>query len=235
MVKNNENIFEIKYRAKGFQSQRFYPNEMFTACLGSNFFSLPREKRSKLKVLEIGCGSGANLWMVAKEGFDAYGLDLSLTGIKLCTSMLEHWNVMANLLQGDMVKLPYQDNCFDIIFDVVSMESLTFKQHEKSYKEIYRCLKNGGLFYSYHLGENSISLKSTNDMIDHCTVVNIPEGYPLANNGQICFISANEVRNFLWGGGFNDVIIEKVTRTYANQTQYIEYLSIIAKKPIISS
>ena len=107
--------------------------------------------------------------MVAREGFDAYGLDYSLTGIKLCASTLAQWDVTANLQQGDMAKLPYSEDYFDVIFDVVSMQHLTFQQHKDSYGEIFRCLKNGGLFYSYHLGENSISLKSTKDMIDHCT------------------------------------------------------------------
>ena len=214
----------------GFFAQRFYPNESLISFLGANFFRLKQAEKSKLKILEVGCGSGANLWMVAKEGFATFGIDLSASGIGLCKKMLAHWGVTANLQVGTIAKLPYQNNFFDVIFDVVSIQHLTFKQHRFAYEQIFRCLKKGGLFFSYHLGENSISLKSTNNMIDHCTVKNITCGYPLANNGQTCFMSANESRSLLHDVGFVNITIEKITRSYHNQTQTIEYLVVNAEK-----
>jgi cyclopropane fatty-acyl-phospholipid synthase-like methyltransferase len=223
------NVFEKHYLSTGFESQRKYPNEGLLAFLGGNYFSIPFGERSKIKVLELGCGSGANLWAVAKEGFDAYGIDIAPTGVELCEKMLEKWSATATIRLGDMTTLPYEAGFFDAIFDVVSMQHLTMEQHYKSYSEVRRCLKKGGRFFSYHLGENSISLKSTSDLVDHCTVANIAEGYPLANNGQTCFISANEVRRFLQDTGFKNVIIEKVLRSYSNQRQHIEYLSISAE------
>lgn len=100
----------------------------------------------------------------------------------------------------------------------------------EAYGEIYRCLKDGGMFFSNHLGEGSISLRAISKMIDHCTVENIPDGYPLANNGQTCFVSASEVRWMLTNCGFRDNVAEKVSRSYKDQPQYIEYLSINANK-----
>ncbi len=225
------NIFEKQYIENGFNSQRKYPNDSLLAFIGSNFFSTPFEERKKIKMLELGCGSGANLWVVAKEGFDAYGIDYAQTGIELCKQMLDSWGVFATLKLDDMTKLSFSANNFDAIFDVVSMQHLTIKQHKISYAEVFRCLKSGGKFFSYHLGENSISFKSSSELLDHCTIANIESGYPLANNGQTCFISANEVRKFLLEIGFNNINIEKITRSYNNQTQYIEYLSITAEKP----
>lgn len=221
--------FEKQYLEKGFASQRQYPNEQLIAFLGSNYFCLSKEERKKLKVLELGCGSGANLWMVAREGFDAYGIDYASTGLKFCDEMMDIWGgVKADIRLGDMTQLPYLENEFDVIFDVVSMQHLTFDQHFDAYREIARCLKEGGRFFSYHLGENSISLKSTEKMLDHCTVRNIENGFPLANNGPTCFLSANEVRRFLNDAGFSRVMIEKVTRSYNNQKSYLEYLVITA-------
>ena len=223
-------FFESQYERLGFETQRRYPNESLLAFLGSNYFHLPIEKRSQIKVLALGCGSGSNLWMIAREGFDAYGVDFSKTGLDYCRKMLHHWNVDGNLKYGDMTDLAYADNFFDVIFDVVAMQHLTFAQHFKAYKEIFRCLNRGGMFFSYHLGENSISLKSTTSLIDHCTVEKISDGYPLSICTQTCFISANEVRKLLCECGFVMVKIEKIIRSYANQTQYIEYLSITGKK-----
>ena len=222
--------FERQYREKGFASQRRYPNESLIAFLAPNYFHLSKEERSKVKVLELGCGSGANLWMMAKEGFDTYGVELTPTGLEYCEEMLKNWNVSATLKLGDMIDLPFQDEGFDVIFDIVSMQHLNFSQHRKCYREVFRCLKSGGRFFSYHMGENSVSLKSTTDLIDHCTVRNIAEGFPLADNGPTCFISANEVRRELNEIGYKDILIEKILRSYKNQTIYIEYLAITAEK-----
>ena len=225
-----EQSFEEQYLEKGFNSQRRYPNESFISFLGTNYFSLEIKQRKEIKILELGCGSGANLWMVAKEGFDTYGIDFSPTGIKYCNEMLSDWGVTAKVEVGDFTKLQFSDNKFDVIFDVVSLQHINYKQHKQAYREIYRCLKSGGKFYSYHLGENSISLKSSIEMVDHCTLKNISVGYPLANNGQTCFLSANEVREMLLSIKFKNVVIDKIVRSYSNQTFYIEYLSITAEK-----
>lgn len=224
------NVFEQQYQTKGFASQRRYPNESLLAFLGGNYFHLPMQQRSQIKVLELGCGSGANLWVVAKEGFDAYGVDFSSTGLVLCEQMLQTWGCQATLKLDDITSLSFEDNSFDVIFDVVSMQHLTFEQHVQAYKEIYRCLKPGGKFFSYHLGENSVSLKSNNEMVDHCTVKDISDGYPLAHNGQACFLSANETRRMLGEAGLEKVVIEKYLRSYSNQTAYMEYLSMEAIK-----
>ena len=53
---------------------------------------LSQEKRAKLRILEVGCGSGGNLWMLAHEGFDTYGVDFSPTSIKLAKSSLKKKN-----------------------------------------------------------------------------------------------------------------------------------------------
>src|SRR4051812_28520612 len=86
--------YDRAYKAEGFAAQRLYPNEELLRFLGRNFFSkVPREARSSVPVLEVGCGSGANLWMIAREGFDAHGLELSGEALELCRTMLARWNV----------------------------------------------------------------------------------------------------------------------------------------------
>ena len=45
--------------------------------MGRKYFDKDLEERKNINMLEVGCGSGANLWMLAKEGFNAFGLDES--------------------------------------------------------------------------------------------------------------------------------------------------------------
>ncbi len=148
--------FEQKYTESGFDSQRRYPNEGLIRFMAGY---LGAGTRSEKKVLEIGCGSGANLWMVAKEGYDAFGIDLAPTGVELCQMMLESWGGRAALAVGNMMRLPYPEAFFDGIVDVVSMQHLSLLDHKQAMSEIHRCLKPGGLFYQWHLGDKSASFQ----------------------------------------------------------------------------
>lgn len=79
------------------RTERSYPNEALIQFVAANYFSLPQEDRCQLKILEIGCGSGANLWMLAKEGFDAYGLDSSEEALSLARNHLTNkWGSRRN-------------------------------------------------------------------------------------------------------------------------------------------
>jgi len=210
------NIFEKKYQETGFESQRKYPNESLVAfASGING-----------RILDLGCGSGANTWFLAKEGKEVYGIDSSPTAIKLCKKMLKKWGVSAKLRVGKMTELPYKNDFFDYVVDVVSLQHLDITEHEKSFKEIHRVLKPSGKFFSFHLGENSVSNKGKK--IDNFTIENIAAGMPLANNGPTCFLTTEKAKELL--SNFKDINIEKLTRTYQNQKMVIEYLIIKAIK-----
>ena len=62
-------------------------------------------------VLDIGCGVGAFLRLVADRGARAFGLDASEALIELARSRLPD----ADLRVGDMEALPYDDDAFDLV------------------------------------------------------------------------------------------------------------------------
>lgn len=224
--------FEKHYRIKGIASQRRYPNEALIQFLAANYFSLPLKKRRKIRILELGCGSGANLWMLAKESFDVYGVDIAPTGIKLAKKMMKLWNASAKLKTGNMRKLDFPDNFFDVIVDVVSVQHVDLKGHNEIYREVYRCLKPGGLFFQWHLGAKSVSfIESKGEKTDKLTVNKIANpDVPFYGCGLICFLTAKEAERMLKATGFKNINIEIHTRTYKNRSQIIEYLSIECEK-----
>ena len=225
-------IFESQYKTSGFASQRRYPNEQLIAFIARNYFSLPQNSRKEIKILEVGCGSGANLWFLGKEGFDAYGIDTAPTGIKYCQEMLRLWNVEAKIAVGDMKKLDFPDETFDAIADVVSMQHLTYTDHLPCYREIYRALKKGGRFFSFHLGENSVSYKQGGGkLVDKNTVDDIVDKTkPLSGNGQTCFLAPADAKSMLEDAGFKELSIDIITRTYNGRKFMLEYLIIETKK-----
>lgn len=225
--------FEKQYKISGFSSQRRYPNEQAIQFLASHYFFLSRPKRKKIKVLELGCGSGANLWMIAKEGFDTYGMDNAPSSLPLCRKMLESYRVKAKLSIGTIRKLDFKDKFFDAIVDVMTIEHTDLRGHKEVYKEIFRCLKKGGRFFSWHLGSKSVNFtQGSGKKLDRYTIDNTPNtNVPYANNGITCFITTALAKKMLARAGFIDTTVERVTRSYKNLTQEVEYFAISARKP----
>lgn len=225
--------FDRMYREKGLAAQRRYPNEPLIQFLAEYYFSIPKKRRGDTRILEVGCGSGANLWMIAQEGFDAYGMDISEAALELCAEVLQNYSVHAKLSAGTMQKMDFMDSFFDAVVDVLSVEHVDLEGHRAVYREIFRCLKKGGRFFSWHLGAGSVNFKEGGGRrIDRQTIDNAPNPeVPYSNNGLTCFLTPPSARRLLSDAGFSDISIERTVRTYKNMTQKIEYFSIHAMRP----
>lgn len=229
MVDHDNNSFNKLYLERGISSQRRYPNDSLICFMAANFFDLSQRERRECRILELGCGSGANIWMLAKEGFDAWGLDLSPAGIALCKQVVASWGVTAHLDVGDMTKLPYPDDYFDAIVDVVSMQHLTLAQHNRAISEIHRCLRPDGRVFSYHLGKMSSVCSDPNlDWYDDISITDIPVCYPLAGNGLTSFLDAHAVEELY--KNFTSLEVASICRSYVKNSNDVEYLAISAKK-----
>jgi ubiquinone/menaquinone biosynthesis C-methylase UbiE len=137
-----------------------YPSESVIRFVARNFFKVP--ERSEVKILEIGCGGGANLWFLSKEGFCAYGIDGSESAIAQASALMKKEGQQANLFVGDVIALPYQDNFFDAVLDVQCLSHNTMESCSKILSEISRVMKVGGVFYSRTFSDQcSISPNAT--------------------------------------------------------------------------
>ena len=74
--------------------------------------------RSKINILELGCGTANNIYFLAKEGFNASGLDGSEHAIKLGRTFLAENGLKATLLCQDFINLSnFADQSFDMVID----------------------------------------------------------------------------------------------------------------------
>lgn len=102
--------------------------------------------RSEIRILDLGCGSGSNLWVYEREGFEAHGIDGSLNSLltakKVVASFL-NTGFKTHLTNGNLVSLPYQESTFNTAVDVVSLQHLNQNEGHQALSEIYRVLRSG--------------------------------------------------------------------------------------------
>jgi ubiquinone/menaquinone biosynthesis C-methylase UbiE len=227
-------FYDQAYLAQGFAAQRLYPNEELLRFMGSWYFRTPRPERRNIRVLEIGCGSGANLWMIAREGFEAHGLDISAVSLDLCREMLTHWGTSATLACSSMTEIAYPDATFDAVVDVFSSYCLDEKDFAICLDEVTRVLKPGGRFFTYAPSKGSDAFKdpgpshmldaSTLDGMHRETAPFYGQAYPFR------FIAVDEIERDLARRGMATVRNELIGRTYRGRQEYFEFISLHAQK-----
>jgi SAM-dependent methyltransferase len=228
-----KSFYENSYESSGFGAQRRYPNEELMRFMGRTFFSVPREKRKGIRILEVGCGSGGNLWAIAREGFDAYGIDLSGEGIDLCRQMMKEWGCSATLQAGDMADLPYESGFLDAVVDVFSSYCLPEKDFTRYLAGVARVLKPGGKYFSYTPSKNSDVFKETapSDRLDPSTLNGICRvTAPFYGNFYpFRFTSRDEYAGLL-AEDFTVTYGETVGRTYRSGQEYFEFVVVQAER-----
>lgn len=231
LTNKTQKWYENAYSSEGFKAQRLYPNEELLRFLGRHYFSCTeREDRKNIRVLELGCGSGANLWMIGKEGFDAYGIDLSASAIELAGQMMNHWQTSATLIEGSIEDLPFEDGYFDVIVDVFSANCLPEKDFAVCLSEVNRCLKPGGRFFSYCPSSTSDAFKNHAPavLIDDWTLNGVfrdkspfvGQDYPFR------FTSPEHYEQQLTTAGLTTDYLETVGRSYYNRGEDFEFVVI---------
>lgn len=233
-MKATKDWHEKLYASQGFGAQRRFPNEELLRFMGVNFFGIDAALRKQMKMLEIGCGSGANLWMIAREGFETFGLDLSNEALKLCETMLTSWGTQASLQQGSMTGLPYASEMFDGVVDVFSSYCLNEAEFLDCLDDVARVLKSGGRYFSYAPSKNSDAFTDflPAKKIDPSTIDGIarPTAPYYGNSYPFRFIDGAEYASALEKRGLVITSNERISRTYRRGEEYFEFVSIAARK-----
>jgi len=97
------------------------------------------------RALEIGCGGGQNAIVLAKKGAVVSGIDFSRNQIAYAKRLAKMEGVKVDFHVGDMQDLSrFPDGTFDLVMTAFSL--LYVKSLDKTFAEVYRVLKDGGVF-----------------------------------------------------------------------------------------
>jgi ubiquinone/menaquinone biosynthesis C-methylase UbiE len=94
-------------------------------------------------ILEIGFGSGLTFLNLNKMYKNIHGLDLTCD-IEQISRVFASQGIHPDLKNGDILKMPYEDDRFDTVLLISILEHLKSYELEQAFSEIKRVLKPGG-------------------------------------------------------------------------------------------
>ena len=186
-----------------------YPSEAVVRFVARNFYHTEREKK---KILDFGCGAGANTWFLAREGFDVYAFDGSKSAVKRAQSYLKNEGYdSVKFAVMDALELTYQEDFFDCIVDNVCICANLYSYIKEMYKNVYRILKPGGKFFSSCFGSKTDGY-GTGKMLEEGTYEDIESGV-LKGRAVIHLFSKEEFSRTIEEAGFKNIQIDHMLYT----------------------
>lgn len=206
-----------------------YPSEDLIRFIARNYYRT--DPRSAVRVLEVGCGPGANLWYLAREGFSFAGVDGSPHAIRRAGLRLDEevpgWRDRGSLHTGDVADLPFPAASFDAVVDNECIYCNDFESSVRIYSEAARVTKPGGKLFSRTFatgcwGDGTGERAGRNYW--RCN-----DG-PLAGKGLSRFTSPEDVPALLQG--FTVDSVELVYRTEGARSRVVSELIIIGTRSV---
>lgn len=96
------------------------------------------------RVLDIGCGPGIYMEIIARMGGKVSGQDISPQEVEKASKRFKEKGFDATIKVGDATRLLFEDNFFDAVFSADFFHFINYEDKNKVMSEIYRVLKPGG-------------------------------------------------------------------------------------------
>lgn len=148
MIKINQKIVIEEYNSK--ESLVQYSEAIKKVGLWQSEKLLFNKYVSKsAKILDIGCGAGRSTFGLYDIGYtNIKGIDIAEKLISFARKYSKSLNYNIDFIQGDVTKLPYDDNSFNVCFFSFNgiMTIPNKKNRIKAMQEVYRVLMPRGIF-----------------------------------------------------------------------------------------
>ncbi len=95
------------------------------------------------RVLDLGCGWGRVLKPVLDRGARAIGLDISHKMLLATQKHLAKHNHAAPLARGDVTRLPFENESFDMVYSLLVLQHLSKENGKEVFAEVSRVLCKG--------------------------------------------------------------------------------------------
>ena len=186
-----------------------YPPIELVRFIARNYYKI--SGRKDVRILDIGCGTGAATWYLAREGFCASGIDASMTAVDIAGKRCRKEQLEAEFKVGDIIRLDYENECFNCVVDINAIQHNTIEKIKIIIDEAFRVLKPGGKIFSIMMSEGCRFDEKNN---------------PLEDKGTTSFVNSDTVQDLF--SGFKNIVVEK--SEYTDRGNFISNFIIHAEK-----
>ena len=108
------------------------------------------------KIIDLGCGAGNYVLYLATKGFDATGLDISESAIKIANESALSKGVQCNFIVGNVIEFNFETlELFDCAYDWEVLHHVFPEDREKYASNVAKLLKPNGQYMSVCFSEDS--------------------------------------------------------------------------------
>lgn len=213
-----------------FASQEWgkYPGEELIRFVARGYYRAPN--RRDVRFLELGCGPGANLWFLAREGFAFCGVDGSPTAVERAARRLDAespgWREHSSLHVGDIGELPFGEGHFDAVIDIEALSCNDYESARAIYAEAARVTRSGGRLFSRTFAEGSWG-DGTGEPAGR-DAWRCAEG-PLMGKGMCRFTRLGDIAELI--APYRAETIEILSASYDGRTNVVKEWLISATRP----
>ena len=124
--------------------------------------SLKKPHNGKLRILDVGCGTGFFTILLAKQGHQVTGTDLTPDMVANSRILAKEEQVNCNFEIMDAEHLSFADNSFDVV--ISRNLTWTLPEAAQAYKEWTRVLKPGGVLLNFDANYGAVDFAETSDL-----------------------------------------------------------------------
>lgn len=183
-----------------------------------------RAQRKNRSVLDVGCGNGRHLWMLAVEGYRVTGFDASPSAVALCRQLVarEDLSQRTDVLEGGLEVLDQLTGPYDLALDSTTLCSVRSPERQKALKRLSQLVQPNGSYLSVAFGKRTTGF-GTGVRTEEDGYEEIPDG-ALANRGFAVFHDATTLPAELEGNGWKIRTLDSTVFTTHNGSVVVELL-----------
>jgi ubiquinone/menaquinone biosynthesis methyltransferase len=156
--------------------------------------------------LDLACGTGDIAFELASRGARVTGLDLTTRMLELANAKPQAGATRGRFLAGDMMALPFGDNCFDVVTTGYGIRNVPII--ETAIAEVKRVLRPGGVFLSLDFNRPASALVRS-VYLAYLTVVGSALGHALHKDPDTYRYIPETIRRYPGAAAVADTIVKQ--------------------------